>query len=99
MQAKPTWTQNSFEALTDGLPIQGVEHELRRLVVSKVDEPVPGHDAPVPIANKFDLQLLPWSKQPDRQESAHETKGPSRRHDLGRTGESEKQNINPLFSL
>lgn len=37
-------------------------------MVSEVNEPVSCHDAPVPVADELNLQLLPWEKQ-DRYES------------------------------
>lgn len=50
-------------SLTNGFPVQCVEDELCRLVVSEVDESVASHDASVPVADKLDFQLLSCSKR------------------------------------
>lgn len=66
---KHTHTKHTYFAhtyvvlsLTDGLSVQRVQHQLGRFVVSEVDESVPCDDAPVPVADELNLQLLPWKR-------------------------------------
>ena len=53
------WWDHTTSARTDWLPVQGVEHQLRRLMASEVDESVSGNYASVSVSDELHLELLP----------------------------------------